>query len=130
MIILYLKTSDDTAELYLKDGDKLLAEESWKAGRELSITLHSKIDDILDSNNLKTTDVEGLAVFKGPGSFTGLRIGITVFNTMAYGLGIPIVSETGEDWVDDALARLNSKDDEKIVQPFYGGEPNITKPRK
>ena len=72
--------------------------------------------------------IKGLAVFTGPGSFTGLRIGITTMNTIAYALDIPIVGTTGDDWLADGLARLRAGENDRIVTPHYGKPPNITKP--
>lgn len=69
-------------------------------------------------------------VYKGPGSFTGLRIGITVFNTLAYANTWPIVGVTGDDWRQLGVKRLENKENDEIVLPEYGGEANITTPRK
>ena len=66
----------------------------------------------------------------GPGSFTGLRIGLTVLNTIASSQAIPIVGATGDDWQDVAVAGIDSGQNDEIVMPFYGSEANITAPRK
>jgi tRNA threonylcarbamoyladenosine biosynthesis protein TsaB len=44
--------------------------------------------------------ISGIGVMKGPGSFTGLRIGLTVVNTLADSLNIPIVGAMGDNWRD------------------------------
>ncbi len=75
-------------------------------------------------------DVSGIIVFEGPGSFTGLRIGITVANTLAYGQGVPIVGAQGEDWIAKGLAQLAAGHNDTQVLPHYGAEAHITKPKK
>ena len=72
----------------------------------------------------------GIGVMKGPGSFTGLRIGLTVTNTLADSLSAPIVGATGEDWRETALEKLRAGENEKIVMPEYGAVAHITAPRK
>jgi tRNA threonylcarbamoyladenosine biosynthesis protein TsaB len=76
------------------------------------------------------SDVTGLVIFKGPGSFTGLRIGVTVFNTLAATNRWPIVGVQGEDWRRQGIARLAASENDELVLPEYGGEAHITKPRK
>ncbi|MBW3538221.1 tRNA (adenosine(37)-N6)-threonylcarbamoyltransferase complex dimerization subunit type 1 TsaB [Candidatus Parcubacteria bacterium] len=100
---------------------------TWTAGRQLSDQLLSKVKQLLQAHELAWRDFEGIIVFKGPGSFTGLRIGVTVANTLAYSLGIPVVAAGGPDWVEAGWRRLSSAQAGEIVLPEYGAEVNITK---
>lgn len=115
------------AEIGLFNDQTKLDYISWQAHRELSSTIHIKIKELLDKNNLSLADLNGLIVFKGPGSFTGLRIGITVSNTFSYALNIPIVSTKGDDWINSGITKLKNKENEVIALPEYGREPHITK---
>jgi len=128
-MILLLDTSTPTCQLRFAEGDWSY-QTSWEAGRGLAKGLLGFLDQELAGQNKTWSDVTGLAIYKGPGSFTGLRIGITVFNTLAYTNNIPIVGETGDDWQALGLARLSSGENDEIVLPEYGGEANITQPRK
>lgn len=128
-MILALRTDKPEAELYLYDNDNLLAKETWKAHRGLADTLLSKIREILENNNLKNENVTGIIMHTGEGSFTGLRIGTTVANAMAYSLNIPIVSAEGEDWINNGIESLKTARVGELVVPKYNAEPNITKPK-
>ncbi|HEX5744438.1 MAG TPA: tRNA (adenosine(37)-N6)-threonylcarbamoyltransferase complex dimerization subunit type 1 TsaB [Candidatus Saccharimonadales bacterium] len=130
MLILTIRTDKPDAELGLFDHAIKLAYSKWPAHRRLAETIHSKIKELLESQNRGLADLDAVAVFKGPGSFTGLRIGISVANTLADSLGLPIVSETGDDWIEKACLRLEKGADERIALPEYGAEPKTTKPRK
>lgn len=102
----------------------------WPAGRDLAKGLLQYLYDLLAADNKTWSDISAIGVFEGPGSFTGLRIGMTVVNTMADSLNIPIVGGRGDNWQDEVLLKLNDNQNQRIVLPFYGGEANITKPRK
>lgn len=128
-MILLLDTSTPICKLTLLDADQQYDTE-WESGRDLAKGLLGYIQKQLESHGKTWNDVTGLAVYKGPGSFTGLRIGITVLNTVAYAQKIPIVGETGDDWKVKANVRLLNGDSDVIVLPEYGGEANITLPRK
>ena len=130
MYILALKTANPEAEIYLYKNDLLIEKYIWVADRKLADTLNYQINEIIDRNKLVYEDLGGLAIFKGPGSFTGLRIGISVFNTIAYTLEIPIIGSSGDNWLSDAISGLISNKNDKLVIPEYGSEPNITKPKK
>ena len=130
--ILALRTDKSEAELYLYDGQKKLAELKWQAHLKLAETLNSKIEEISAAGGLSISlsDVQAIAVFKGPGSFTGLRIGMSVANALAYAQNIPIVARSGEDWLNQSINDLQAGQNDKIAIPEYGSPPHITQPKK
>ncbi len=128
-MILLLDTSTPTCKLTLIDGDWRYDDE-WQADRELAKKLLGYLDEQLRKNGKTWQDISAVGAFQGPGSFTGLRIGLTVLNTLADSESIPIVGATGDDWQAQALKRLNAGENDKIILPFYGSDANITKPRK
>ena len=126
---LLLDTSTSTCHLTMTDGDWRY-DINWEAGRELAKGLLRFLEQEINFQGKTWDDVTALAVYKGPGSFTGLRIGATVFNTLASAHGWPIVGVTGDDWRAIAQKRLDDGENDTIVLPEYGGEANITAPRK
>ena len=103
----------------------------WEAGRLLAKDLLGHLDTALQTaGGTGIAALTGLVVFEGPGSYTGLRIGLTVANTLADSLSIPIVGMQGDDWLEAGLKRLNDGDNDRIVMPIYGGNPHITTARK
>lgn len=129
-LILSIRSDKPEAEIGLFDGEKQLDYEVWHADRELSTTILGKIEALLTSNKKSFNDIEGIVGFRGPGSFTGLRIGLTVANTLAYGLRVPVVASDAEAWIQDGIKRLESGENDRIAMPEYGREARITKPRK
>jgi tRNA threonylcarbamoyladenosine biosynthesis protein TsaB len=129
MIILTLRTDKPEAEIGLFDGANELARLVWPAHRQLAETIHLQIKKLLDSNALTLSDIGGIVVFRGPGSFTGLRIGISVANALAAGLGLPIVGDVGNNWVGRGIIKLIDGENEKLVVPEYGSPPHTTKPK-
>lgn len=88
------------------------------------------MEDSLTSLGSGIRQISGLGVMKGPGSFTGLRIGLTVVNTLAESLEVKIVGEMGANWQESAIRRLNSGENDQIVLPYYDREANVTHPKK
>lgn len=130
MLTLTIRTDKPEAELGLYENDKKLAYLPWQAHRELAETIHQQMANILGEQGKKLADVRAVAVYIGPGSFTGLRIGISVANTLADSLKVPIVGQTGDDWIDKSLVKLKQKEGMSIVIPEYGALPSITAPCK
>lgn len=125
-----IQTDSPEATLFLYKGHRLVGQKSWQADRELAKGLLARLEIFLAESDVSFTDLSGLFIYKGPGSFTGLRIGITVMNTLAYGLSISIVGGSGDKWVEESLHRLMDGENDRSVQPFYGADPRITKPTK
>ena len=108
---LYLDTSSPKTILKLDDNIY-----EWESGRTLARDLHIYIHDKLVENGVDWQDISEITFFSGPGSFTGLRIGATVVNTLAQDLDVPLYNHRGEK-VD-------------LILPEYGRPANITPPKK
>jgi tRNA threonylcarbamoyladenosine biosynthesis protein TsaB len=128
-MILLIDTSTPMTHLSMIEGDWRY-DTNWEAGRGLAKGLLGFLEKELEFQEKAWQDVTALVIYKGPGSFTGLRIGITVFNTLAYANNWPIVGVTGDGWRQAGVKRIESGENDEIVLPEYGGEANITKPRK
>lgn len=91
MKILYIDTT--TSYLYtglVVDG-KLLDEIKENFGKDLSSCALQKISELLDSNNIQPNDIDKIMVVNGPGSFTGIRVGVTIAKTYAYSLNKKVI---------------------------------------
>lgn len=129
MNILTLRTDKPEAELGLYKDGKQISYEVWEAHRRLAETIHGKISQQLEMQQLTLNDLNGIIVYKGPGSFTGLRIGISVANALAYSLNVPIVATT-EDWIEQGLRMLAGDKGNKIAVPEYGQPAHTTSQKK
>lgn len=129
-MILSLKTDNPVAEIGLWDGQKKISYHTWQADRQLAKDLLRVVHEQLAAQHVDWAAVTGMLVFEGPGSFTGLRIGITVANALAYGQHVPIVATQGEAWLEAGLARLAKGDNDRLVLPHYGAEARVTAPKK
>ena len=94
MISLFIDTSlSDVSIALLKDG-KLLSCIHNNIPGEHSVYVSKYIEDILENNNKSSDDVNEIIVVNGPGSFTGIRIGVTIAKIFAYLKKIRIVTIT------------------------------------
>lgn len=108
---LYLDTSTPVTILRLDDKAY-----EWESGRDLAENLLGFLRDKLAENDATFNDISEITFMSGPGSFTGLRIGASVVNTLAHELNIPLYDHHGNH--------------QKIILPNYGGNANISQPRK
>lgn len=129
-MILAIRSDQAQAELYLLDaGAKQLAKKVWQADRELAKTLLHHIELLCEQANGKLSEITGIIVFSGEGSFTGLRIGATVANALAYSYQVPVATGKGSDWIAQGLEQLKTAKVGDYVVPKYDRAPNITKPK-
>ena len=90
MLILAFETSAKAASVALHDGTKLLAESYQNTGMTHSQTLMVMAEDLLKQCGLTPKDVTHAAVAAGPGSFTGVRIGVAAAKGFAWGAQLPL----------------------------------------
>lgn len=130
MLTLTLRTDKPESEIGLFNGREELNYTTWLAHRQLAETLHRAIKELLAKQHKDWSDIQAIAVYKGPGSFTGLRIGLSLANSLADSLAVPIVGTSGEVWIKDGLAALEQGVNERMVLPEYGADVHITKPKQ
>ena len=89
MLTLAFETSAKAASVALTDGAKLLGESYQNTGLTHSQTLMVMAEDLLKACGYKPQDVQSVAVAAGPGSFTGVRIGVAAAKGFAWGAELP-----------------------------------------
>ena len=73
-----------------------------KIGEQKAQVVLSMIDEILRKSSLKLKNIDGIEVNTGPGSFTGLRVGVAVANALGFALDIPVNGKNIEEFVEPA----------------------------
>jgi tRNA threonylcarbamoyl adenosine modification protein YeaZ len=86
---LAIDTSTDMASVALVNDDRVFAEMTWHSGQNHTTQLLPHVNYLMDKFSIK--DIDGIFVAKGPGSFNGLRVGVSTAKGLAFSLGIPIV---------------------------------------
>lgn len=92
MRILGIDTATWRASVGLRVGERLVCERSQLADGSHAISLLRLIDDVLQAGDCAVGDLDAVAVSGGPGSFTGLRIGLSVAKGLAYATGARLIS--------------------------------------
>jgi tRNA threonylcarbamoyladenosine biosynthesis protein TsaB len=104
--ILSLDASTSAGSILLAEDEKIVAEINVDSNQTHSTRLLPGVDYLLKSTGLDLADVEAFAVICGPGSFTGIRIGITIVKGMAETTSKPVIPITAfESWVAKYPAR-------------------------
>ncbi len=88
---LAIDTSTDTASLAIVQDSEVLAELTWRCGQNHTTQLLPHLAHLLNQTKLSLQSTTGIIVARGPGSFNGLRVGISTAKGLAFSLGIPIV---------------------------------------
>ncbi len=112
-MILALDTATATASLALYDprNQMILVEQTWQARRRQTEQLLPVLQQVMDQADLQPDAIRTVAVTTGPGSFTGVRIAISVAKGIALGattmptlVGVPTLSVTAAPWIEAAHA--------------------------
>jgi len=86
-----IDTSTEIASLALADSGQIIAEMAWHCRQNHSVQLLPNLEHLLKQTGLKIEAAGGIIVARGPGSYNGLRVGVSTAKGFAYSLGIPIV---------------------------------------
>jgi len=88
---LAIDTSTDMASLALVEDSELLAEITWRCGQNHTVELLPQLTHLLHQTKVNLQSTRCIIVARGPGSFNGLRVGISTAKGLAMSLGIPII---------------------------------------
>jgi len=113
-LILNIETSENVCSVAISRNGKLIDLIEDNEGMSHAKLLARFADDILKQNKIKPSDLSAIAVSKGPGSYTGLRIGVSFAKAMSYGLNIPLISVG----TLEALANAASKKHNTLICPM------------
>lgn len=97
MIVLSIDSATESASCAVLDNEKLLGEVSLNNKKQHSVVLMPLVDNLLKNLQLTIKDIDGFVVSKGPGSFTGLRIGMSMVKGLSQGSIKPFVSVSSLD---------------------------------
>lgn len=89
-MLLALDTSTETIGIALYDGSNILAEHTWRSKNYHTVELIPAVKDLLAKTQTKVSSLSGVGVAIGPGSFTGLRIGLSAAKGIALGQNLPL----------------------------------------
>ena len=130
MLTLALDTSGEICSVALFDGDLERVTYTFRHERHLSERLPAIIEFVLADGRTTLQDIEAFAVGLGPGSFTGVRIGVTMAKGFAWVLGKPLVGVSSLDAValpfrglpDTVIAAVTPTRRTEVVAAFYSGD--------
>lgn len=147
-ITLAINTASSPTAIALLTSKKVLAEKSWFSWAQESEKLLPEVLNLLKKAKLNFADLKQIFAITGPGSFSGVRIGITVANTLAYALKISVFGLNLEELktrsassqsllkkklsFGETVLKLNFKKllPQEFLKPYYRGKPQVTHPKK
>ena len=105
-LILSIETGTDICSVALANDGELMALRESDEGRDHAKKVARFVDELLRETGVQPSDIDAIAVGKGPGSYTGLRIGVSFAKGMCYALNIPLIAIGSLD----ALAEVARED--------------------
>jgi len=121
MILLAIDTSTDSAGLALVRDGKTLAEATWRCGQNHSVELLPRLTQLLNEAEIELKSVGCILVARGPGSYNGLRVGLSTAKGLAFSLDIPIIGVSSLE----LEARQHAQSDLPIAPVLNAGRGEI-----
>ncbi|MFA5451814.1 MAG: tRNA (adenosine(37)-N6)-threonylcarbamoyltransferase complex dimerization subunit type 1 TsaB [Dehalococcoidales bacterium] len=120
MLILGIDTSTRYASLALMKDEHVLGEYTWECKHNHSVELIPALENLLAKTGLQIQDIGAVGVAVGPGSFNGLRVGLSVAKGIAFSLNLPIVGVSSLEAIAVSQARPDM-----LVAPVIKAGPGI-----
>ena len=118
MISLFIDTHDKDINIVLYKDGEILDKNIKESERHHSDFIMPMIKEILDRNNITVHDINEIYVVNGPGSFTGVRLGVTIAKTLAYTLNVPVKTLTSLEMF--AVSNESSQDKIVVIDDLKG----------
>ena len=122
-MLLAIDTSTRTISLALHDGQRVIAETSWLTANHHTVELTPGIERMLNQAGIGPTDLQAIAVAIGPGSFTGLRIGLGVAKGLALSVGANLLGLPTPDIL--AAAQGSPLEEERLCVVLQAGRSRV-----
>jgi tRNA threonylcarbamoyladenosine biosynthesis protein TsaB len=120
-MLLALDTATRYASIALHDGTSLRAECTWESVDRHTVTLLPRVVQLLASSDLTAADLTAIGVCIGPGSYTGVRIGVAVAKGLASARKLPLVGVT----TLDILVAAQPMDERPLYATFAAGRKRL-----
>ena len=121
-MLIAIDTATDRASLALHDGFRLRVEHTWEAPRRHTVELTPRLADAMQRLGLRYDKLSGVAVTTGPGSFTGLRVGVSVAKGLAVAQRLPLVGVP----TLDVVAAGQGRDRRQLAAVVQAGRGRIS----
>ncbi len=121
-MLLAIDTATAYAGLALHDGLRVRAECTWESARRHTVELLPRLTEMLEQLGLTPAHLTGLAVTRGPGSFTGLRVGLAVAKGLALTCRLPLVGVP----TLDVLAAAQGRDRRPLCAVLQAGRSRLS----
>lgn len=115
--LLAIDTSTAAMTVALMDGNELWGEMTEIVDRDHSTKLHPVIHDLLTSKGITIKELDSIAVGRGPGSYTGVRIGVTFAKTLAWTMQIPLIGISSLEALAYSALSLEDQDRKRWIIP-------------
>ena len=124
--ILMIETSTECCSVALADGTQILASRVNETPRQHAAQLVPYVQEVLNESGVPADRLDAVAVSEGPGSYTGLRVGVSTAKGICFGAGLPLIgidtleilARQAEGHPDRIIAMLDARRMEVYAAPF------------
>ncbi|NLF00788.1 MAG: tRNA (adenosine(37)-N6)-threonylcarbamoyltransferase complex dimerization subunit type 1 TsaB [Anaerolineales bacterium] len=120
-MLVAIDTSTAVASVALHDGSRVRIEHTWESPRRHTVELTPRLVSAIEQLDLRPERLAGIAVTCGPGSFTGLRVGLAVAKGLALARGLPLIGVP----TLDVVAFAHGQDERPLVAVLEAGRGRI-----